>query len=280
MPVLNCPVPDCNYATENVGDAAGAVLLKFHLDTFHAGATSEDWSHFLRDWATYKDVCKVSVTHANKILFECCDENLKHLMYGQYTSEQQAATSEEDLLKSMKRLAVVYKSELTHRLRLSESIQIPGQTIYGYLAVLRSLARPCKLLIKCTCEREVDYSDSLIRDQLSKGMSDDTDRQRMLAEPKSEELSLIQVVELLHRLETSHRPIQASTLTATQTSNHSKSCWRCGKSSHPGNNNKSREKHCSAFSVTCDKCKQRSHILRCCPKCADCDQIIQGLFQK
>ena len=298
MPVLTCPVPGCNHATADVADAGGAVLLKFHLDTAHAaaappaaaaaahterqsklqidrprisaGATSEDWSHFLRDWSTYKDVCRVTDAQAKKIIFECCDENLKHLMYGQYTSQQQANSSEDDLLKSVKRLAVVYESTITHRLRLSESIQSPGQNIHGYLAVLRSLARSCNLSIKCSCDLNVDYSDSVIRDQLIKGMSDDTDRQRLLAEPKSEDLSLEEVVEFLHRLETSHRPIQASNLTA-QTSNFSKTCWRCGKASHPSNDNKTREKVCSAYNVTCDKCKQKGHFQKCCPKCVDCD---------
>ena len=121
-------------------------------------------------------------------------------MYGQYTSQQQANASEDDLLKSIKRLAVVYESTITHRLRLSEAIQSPGQNIHGYLAVLRSLARSCNLSIKCSCDLNVDYSDSVIQDQMIKGMSDDTDRQRLLAEPKSEDLSLEEVVEFLHRL--------------------------------------------------------------------------------
>ena len=113
MPVVECPVAGCGHKTADTGDAAGAVLLKFHLNTAHsvspattheptpklqldrprikAGAGNDDWSHFIRDWQTYKDVCRLTETQCKKVLFECCDDGLKHLMYGQYTQEQQAA---------------------------------------------------------------------------------------------------------------------------------------------------------------------------------------------
>ena len=123
MPVLNCPVPLCLYQTADVGDASGAVFLKHHLDSEHsshgrgpqeptpkiqinrpcikAGASTDDWSHFSRDWQTYKDVCRLTSGKANKVLLECCDEGLKHLMYGQFTQEQQLAATENQLLAAL-----------------------------------------------------------------------------------------------------------------------------------------------------------------------------------
>ena len=35
MPVVNCPEIDCQFDTGDVNDAAGAVLLKYHLDRIH-----------------------------------------------------------------------------------------------------------------------------------------------------------------------------------------------------------------------------------------------------
>ena len=292
---MACPVPGCAYVTEDTeavlvaalltvhatqhannaavpGAAAGGGGPKIQLDRprITAGSTSEEWEHFQRDWTTYKQMCRITDAHAKKVLFECCDENLKHLMYGQYSAVQQEAASEQNLLDAMKRLAVVYESSLTHRLRLSESVQTPGQNIHGYLATLQSLARPCKLTTKCTCNLEVDYTESVIKDMLIKGMADDADRQRLLAEPKSEDLSLQEVVTFLHRLETSHRPIQSSNSSTTAASSFT-NCWRCGKSSHPDNSKKTREKLCTAFKATCDKCNQSGHFKKCCPKCTDCD---------
>ena len=37
MPVVNCPEAGCEYATANVGDAVGAVLLTHHLNMAHGG---------------------------------------------------------------------------------------------------------------------------------------------------------------------------------------------------------------------------------------------------
>ena len=127
MPVLNCPVPLCLYQTADVGDTSGTVFLKHHLDSEHsshgrgsqeptpkiqinrpcikAGASTDDWSHFSRDWQTYKDVCRLTSGQANKVLLECCDEDLKHLMYGQFTQERQSAATEEQLA-ALKKLAV------------------------------------------------------------------------------------------------------------------------------------------------------------------------------
>ena len=158
-----------------------------------------------------------------------------------------------------------------------DAVQSPGQNIHGYLAVLRSLARLCNLTVTCSCRLAVDYSDSVIKDQLIRGMSDDMDRQRLLAEPQSEDMTLEQVVMFLHRLETSHFPIQgtgsgqATSGVTTPGSSPAGNCWRCGKPNHPDNSPKTREKHCPAYSVTCDKCKQLGHFKRCCPKCSDCD---------
>ena len=225
MAILDCYVEGCPFRTPDTTDANGAVIMGHHLSSAHrpvpeagaggqdrsklrlekpklcGGATSEDWSHFERDWATYKDICRVTdESQAKKVLFECCEQGLKHLMYGQYTSAQQEAATERELLDAMKRLAVVYESALTHRLRMSDAVQSPGQNIHGYLAVLRSLARPCNLTVTCTCTLVVDYSDSVVKDQLIRGMSDDMDRQRLLAEPRSEDVTLEQVVTFLHSI--------------------------------------------------------------------------------
>ena len=300
MPTVKCPVPECPYVTADIGDAAGAVLLKFHLDQNHAtpappagrsteptppklqldrprikaGATSDDWSHFLRDWNTYKEVCCITQSQAKKVIFECCDEDLKHLMYGQYTSEQQDAATEDQLIASLKQLAVVFESALTHRLRLGDAVQSPGQLINGFLATLKSLARPCEYTVQCTrtgCTENVDYSSHMIKGQLIRGMSDDSDRQRLLAKPDSEKMSLDQVVTFLHRLETSHRPIHSSSPNAVVSSVAPRGlCWRCGLPSHHSTGSQSSPTPCPASQSRCDRCQQTGHYSRCCPKCSDC----------
>jgi len=72
--------------------------------------------------------------------------------YGQYSEEQQRTASEEDVLKSIKALAVSHESALSHCLRLSETLQSPQQNIHGYLAILRGLAQPYKFEVGCTAQ--------------------------------------------------------------------------------------------------------------------------------
>lgn len=157
-----------------------------------------------RDWSTYKSICGLPVNQVNKHLLDCCQEDLKHLLYGEYSPTQLDAARETDVLLTIKNLAVITESKLSHRLRLGDAVQSPTQTIHAYVAVLKNLARPCALTVPCTadgCAAAVDYSAIAIRDQLIKGMSSDSDRERLLAEPNSEDMPLDDVVKFLVRLE-------------------------------------------------------------------------------
>ena len=75
------------------------------------------------------------------MLVECCEESLKYLMFGRYSATEQTNATEAELLAAIKQLAVVHESVLTHRLRLHEEVQTPGQSVHAFLAVLRKLAR-------------------------------------------------------------------------------------------------------------------------------------------
>lgn len=105
-------------------------------------------------------------------------------MYSQYTAEQQSAATEAQLIASLKQLAVVFESSLMNRLHLGDAIQSPGQLINGFLVILKSLSHPCEYKITCSragCDKSVDYSAQMIKDQLICGMLDDSDRQRLLS---------------------------------------------------------------------------------------------------
>ena len=115
MVAVPCPSigTNCNYVTPDQDAAIVAVFLKFHLDTVHpaappaqappvpptpggagpklqldrprisAGATTQEWDHFVRNWNNYKTLCKVAGGQVNTVLVECCEESLKNLMFGQ-----------------------------------------------------------------------------------------------------------------------------------------------------------------------------------------------------
>ena len=79
MPLINCNIAGCDFATPNVADAAGAVFLSHHLTAANPpaqraqvakaekvnrpevekGITSEDWEYFLKRWANYKQATRL-----------------------------------------------------------------------------------------------------------------------------------------------------------------------------------------------------------------------------
>ena len=110
MPIVRCPFAGCDYATGDVEPAVGGPLLMIHgythmpvqapppgggagprpdtvkpkveKPTITAGASNDEWTNFQRDWSTYKSICGLPANQVNKHLLDCCQEDLKHLLYG------------------------------------------------------------------------------------------------------------------------------------------------------------------------------------------------------
>ena len=100
-------------------------------------------------------------------------------------------------------------------------MQSPGQGIHGFLAALKKKSRLCALTVACTraaCA-PVDNSSGYIKDTLIRGLSDDDNRQKLLATPNSYNRTLDQVLEFLHRLEVSKKPLASSQGDAGSVSN-------------------------------------------------------------
>ena len=99
MPVIQCPVANCSYVTEDVDAVVAASLLNLHA-TDHAtratpstattpqvekvkrpaifpAGTSEDWSYFQSRWSEYKAATKLQGNDIVIQLLECCDEQLR-----------------------------------------------------------------------------------------------------------------------------------------------------------------------------------------------------------
>ena len=99
MPVVNCPIPGCDYAKPDLNDAIVAALLTTHSvpHTVHAASTtspthkvesvkrptisaagsSEDWSYFSIRWNDYVNANGITGQQAVIQLLECCDDSLR-----------------------------------------------------------------------------------------------------------------------------------------------------------------------------------------------------------
>ncbi len=121
MPVVNCPIDGCEYATPDVEAILAAALLTTHASIHNAGATntatakvenvkrptissagtSEDWSYFTSRWNDYVAATKVLGKDKVIQLLECCDEQLRKDLTrtagGTLTNK-----TEEDVLKGHK----------------------------------------------------------------------------------------------------------------------------------------------------------------------------------
>ena len=122
MESIECPVPDCTYATPANTDAiVVAALLNAHATThsrdtsakvekvkrptISTAGSSEEWAYFKTRWDDYKTATKVTGAECVVQLLECCDETLrKDLTWsagGSLTSK-----SEAEVLSAIRTLAV------------------------------------------------------------------------------------------------------------------------------------------------------------------------------
>lgn len=193
-----CPFPECTYETEEVTDALAAVLLSVHSSGVHvtpgtvntinpnsntklervrrptisAAGSSEDWSYFLTRWGDY--VAATNVTGKEKViqLLECCDEQLRKDLTRNAGGSLTDKTADE-VMAAIKKLAVREENAMVARVQLHNMRQDRDETIRSFGARLRGQAGVCKFLVTCPgCNIEVNYTENVLRDVLTRGLAD------------------------------------------------------------------------------------------------------------
>ena len=171
MPIINCPIEDCKWKSDNLDNALAVILgqqLQMHEKAVHTactqvnsqklkidppkmgvGASPEDWESFKRQWSMFKTGTNVPQHQVSIALFHCCSEGLKQDIMRDVQFDI-GTMSETDLLGEIKRLAVKEESILVHRMKLGKMAQTPGMGIRTFLANLRGQASLCQFTTKCT----------------------------------------------------------------------------------------------------------------------------------
>ena len=112
--------------------------------------------------------------------------------------------SEDDLLASIKRLAVKGKNVAVHRQEFYDMQQAPGQSVQHFVAKLKAKAEQCHFQLKCSssqCNHEVNsYATAMVADQLTVGLTDKDIQGEVLAKHSQlktfeEKFDLIQALE-------------------------------------------------------------------------------------
>ena len=317
MPIVDCPIEDCTYSTPDLDAIIVAALLTTHATTHAAPTTgtrgaaarvekvkrptissagsSEDWKYFLSRWADY--VAATRVTGADGILqlLECCDEQLRKDL-----TRSSAGTlldkTEDDVLIAIRSLAVREENVMVARVTLNNMHQDRDETIRSFGARLRGQAGVCKYAIECPeCEHDVDYTEPILRDVLSRGI-EDSDIQLELLGHINQDMTLEEVFRFVEAKEAGKR--SASRLLDSQAAeaisssynrhkrdviveqyaargdnnhnaargdNNHKLCSYCGRKGHGDKSiTKYRQKQCPAFGHTCIHCNRPHHFDSMC----------------
>ena len=303
---LPCSVPGCTYTTRDTVDDATTLqdkltVLRIHADSvhsatpvqsnagssvrakmdppkLHAGSDVQAWDQFTARWEIFKTTMNITAG-SSMWLFNCLDGELGDAVLQANIGTLPKDMSEQDLLKSIKTLAVKKESKLVHRIKLGRASQPSGVPIRNHLATLKGLARQCEYTIKCTnCNTMVDFSQEVIQDQLIRGLNDPDIVSDLLGDVTVNR-TLEEVIEFVGRKE--QAKAESSTVSVEQTVSavksapdtpHSKPpCKHCKGPSHGPETRQVRRDKCPAWSNICDRCQVKGHYSNACFKCQDCN---------
>ena len=150
MAALPCSVTGCPYTTADTVDDAAAIqdkiaVLRIHADSVHgvanapvqhaagpsvrakmdppklnAGSDVQAWDQFVARWEIFKSTMNIT-TDTSMWLFNCLDEELGDAVLKANTNPAPKDMSEQNLLLSIKALAVKKESKLIHRIKLGRA---------------------------------------------------------------------------------------------------------------------------------------------------------------
>ena len=304
MPSVTCPWPGCTFATPEDADYAAAVgHLQLHREAVHATAaappaimekpkrptiaprgTAEEWTYFTQRWAEYKAASRISGTDVIYQLLDCCTEELRRDISRTYNTLS-STLDESTVLDHIKALAIRKENVLVARVEIHRLQQDRDEPVRAFAARLRGQASICNFSIKCPCSPpvKVDYSDTMVRDALVRGLYDEEIRLDLLSKA-DEDITLEDALKFVEAKESGKRSASRlaegdsmSTTAATSsyrrrqryrdkprdvTVNQPQLCGYCGKPAH--GSDRERPKLCPAYGKTCSRCGIKHHFQTVC----------------
>ena len=300
---LQCPARDCDYKTQPLEYEHAEKLLDIHLKVDHSASggdrqskpdkfprpeigldkSAEDWSEFLVTWDQYKEEYGLQGPQLIRQLYACCSEEMKTSL-SRITAGQQFKKDENQLLELMKQLAVRFQNPMVHVQEFLHQYQQQEEGVRHFLTRLRGIAARCNFSEKCQdCNKDISYSDSIVRFKLIAGLHDPEIKEDILS---LEEKSLDETVKAIEAKESGKLARQTLGATAAPGKVATTSarriipggiydpsiqynvsstvkCSNCGKSGH-SSQREEREKHCPAWDRICKSCNRKGHFQSVC----------------
>jgi len=143
------------------------------------------WDIFLDAWTRYKRLAELNDGEETCMeLREACSDDVNKHLY-QFIGAQELNRydlTERELLEHIKTVAVKSIHAKVHRWNFNQLTQDEGETITRYVARLKSKASMCDFTVKCTCSRDVSYSEQMVSQGLLAGLADSDHQSRILSE--------------------------------------------------------------------------------------------------
>lgn len=230
MTVLKCPIPGCEFATDDVEVVGAAAILNLHSHVHNApvrvpapgirapklerpkvkqNSTTEEWNAFLRRWDTFVIGASIPAAAASAQLLECTTEGLGNIILRAnptFTTQPIA-----DALSTLKSLAVIPVALGVLRSELASMHQDPDEPFRTYAARVQGKAETCEFktayhgdCTNChtTYNGEVYYTDEVIRDVLLNGIADNDIRREALSTEEILKKSVTTVIAFVENRET------------------------------------------------------------------------------
>ena len=217
----------CSFETDDVEASVAAVMLTIHNNVHIAnptpgtsdvvarqrapkierpkistGSSEETWNTFLKRWTIFQRSTGVTGAESVEQLFHCCDEDLGDSILNGHPD---AVTSTVDnLLKVIKRMAVIPVAISVRRADLLATKQDHGENARAFYAKVRGKASTCKYSIECTsteCNQTIDFTDVMVKDVIISGLVDEDVKKDVLGWTDLDDKSLEDTVSFVEAKE-------------------------------------------------------------------------------
>ena len=225
MPVIQCPIAECTYRTEDVEVAIAAALLVIHNNVhiaappnvqaairqrapkierprISAGSSEETWNTFNTRWAMFKRGTELAGAECVQHLFHCCEEDLGDAILKGHPDA--VGGSEDQLLVIIKQMAVIPVAICVRRAELLSTNQDHGENARAFYAKVKGKAATCSYSLQCssgTCTQMNDFTDVMVKDVVITGLADEEVKRDVLGWSDLDDKSLEETVNFIEAKE-------------------------------------------------------------------------------
>ena len=267
-----------NHAEHQGVGEMGPKAQKLQRPSIPEDCSEIQWAFFVEKWEDYKRFYRLTTKEEiYSHMRSCCSDTLQYKLYAA-TGGTAKAMSEGELLKEIKRLAVMKVNTAVHVKEFWELKQDPGEPVRQFKAKLQGKALSCDFCVETnvTCgvcaaktNVKVSYMEEMIRHKVVAGLSDADILQDVLS---ADLKGLEQTVVFVEGKESGKKgqqsltsPAGISKITSAPEPISQEKCKYCKRSGHgsiPGEG--VRKSSCPAWNATCHKCDKKGHFKAAC----------------